>query len=34
MQCIGEVFRALLTTPHLHEDLSKVIRVMCGEVLK
>jgi hypothetical protein len=32
MQCSGEVFRALLTTPNLHEDLSIIIRVMCGEM--
>ena len=32
MQCSGEVFKALLTTPHLHEGLSKAIRVRSGEV--
>jgi hypothetical protein len=32
MQCSGEVFRALLTTPHLHEGLSIVVRVRSGEV--
>ena len=32
MQCSGEVFKALLTTPHLHEGLYKVIWVRSGEV--
>jgi len=32
MRCRGEVFRALLTTPHLHEGLSIVVRVRSGEV--
>ena len=35
MRCIGEVFRALLTTPH-HTSPSKEylqkVKVMCGEV--